>query len=54
MSGYQRISGELAGVGLRVPPSTVRDILKRAGLEPTPRHTGPTWNQFLKAQASGI
>jgi transposase InsO family protein len=37
-----------------VPPSTVRDILKRAGLEPAPRRTGPTWNQFLKAQASGI
>jgi putative transposase len=25
--GYQRISGELAGAGIRVPPSTVRDIL---------------------------
>ena len=33
--GYQRISGELAGTGIRVPPSTVRDILKRAGLDPT-------------------
>ncbi|WP_373872295.1 helix-turn-helix domain-containing protein [Acrocarpospora phusangensis] len=30
--GYQRISGELTGIGLRVPPSTVRDILKRARL----------------------
>jgi putative transposase len=35
--GYQRISGELAGVGITVPPSTVRDILKRAGLDPAPR-----------------
>ncbi|GAA0980627.1 hypothetical protein GCM10009555_047450 [Acrocarpospora macrocephala] len=52
--GYQRVSGELAGVGLRVPPSTVRDILKRAGLDPAPRHTGPSWSQFLKAQAEGI
>ncbi|WP_285705875.1 hypothetical protein [Microtetraspora sp. NBRC 16547] len=52
--GYQRISGELAGVGLRVPPSTVRDILKRAGLGPAPRRTGPSWSQFLKAQAEGI
>ncbi len=34
--GYQRISGELAGAGIRVPPSTVRDILKRAGLDPAP------------------
>lgn len=40
--GYQRISGELAGAGIRVPPSTVRDILKRAGLGPAPRRTGPT------------
>ncbi|MGP4101215.1 integrase core domain-containing protein [Nonomuraea sp. KM90] len=52
--GYQRISGELAGIGLRVPPSTVRDILKRAGLSPAPRRTGPSWSQFLKAQAEGI
>jgi len=52
--GYQRISGELAGVGIRVPPSTVRDILKRAGLDPAPRRGEPSWVQFLKAQAEGI
>jgi putative transposase len=52
--GYQRISGELAGAGIRVPPSTVRDILKRAGLDPAPRRNGPTWSQFLLAQAEGI
>ncbi|MFL6052861.1 MAG: integrase core domain-containing protein [Actinoallomurus sp.] len=52
--GYQRISGELVGAGIRVPPSTVRDILKRAGLDPAPRRTGPSWGQFLKAQAEGI
>lgn len=52
--GYQRISGELAGVGIRVPPSTVRDILKGAGLDPAPRRSGPSWGQFLKAQAEGI
>jgi putative transposase len=52
--GYVRISGELAGVGIRVPLSTVRDILKRAGLGPAPRRSGPNWGQFLKAQAGGI
>jgi putative transposase len=52
--GYQRISGELAGASIRVPPSTVRDILKCAGLGPAPRRTGPSWGQFLKAQAEGI
>ncbi|MEV0623925.1 integrase core domain-containing protein [Nonomuraea sp. NPDC050404] len=29
-------------------------ILKRAGVDPAPRRSGPTWVQFLKAQASGI
>jgi hypothetical protein len=52
--GYQRIGGGLAGAGIRVPPSTVRDILKRAGLDPAPRRDGPTWSQFLQAQAEGI
>ncbi|MEU6721469.1 integrase core domain-containing protein [Nonomuraea sp. NPDC046802] len=52
--GYQRITGELAGVGLRIPPSTVRDILKGAGLSPAPRRTRPSWSQFLHAQAEGI
>jgi putative transposase len=54
MWGYQRISGELAGAGVRVPPSTVRDILKCAGLDPAARRAGPDWGQFLKAQAEGI
>ncbi|MFL6053649.1 MAG: integrase core domain-containing protein [Actinoallomurus sp.] len=52
--GYVRISGELAGVGVRVPPSTVRDILKGAGLGPAPRRASRTWRQFLTSQASGI
>jgi putative transposase len=37
-----------------VPPSTVRDILKQARLDPAPRRSGPSWSQFLKAQAEGI
>jgi putative transposase len=52
--GYQRISGELAGTGIHVPPGTVRDILKRAALDPAPRRSGPSWSEFLKAQAEGI
>jgi putative transposase len=32
----------------------VRDILKGAGLDPAPRRSGPSWGQFLKAQAEGI
>jgi hypothetical protein len=29
-------------------------ILKGAGIDPAPRHVGPTWRQFLNAQAQGI
>jgi putative transposase len=35
--GYRRIHGELAGLGITVVPSTVWEILKRAGIEPAPR-----------------
>jgi putative transposase len=49
--GHRRIHGELLGLGFKVAPSTVWLILKRAGIDPAPRRTGPTWNQFLSAQA---
>jgi transposase InsO family protein len=52
--GYQRIAGELAGLGNRVSPGTVRNILIKAGMDPAPRRTGPTWRQFLTAQAKRI
>ena len=29
-------------------------ILRCAGLDPAPRRSGPTWREFLKAQAEGI
>jgi putative transposase len=29
-------------------------ILKNADFDPAPQRSGPTWAQFLKAQASGI
>jgi putative transposase len=52
--GYRRITGELAGLGRKVAPSTVWAILKKAGIDPAPRRSGPTWSEFLKAQATGI
>ena len=52
--GYRRIHGELAGLGYPIAPSTVWSILKRAGIDPAPRRDGPTWRQFLAAQAQGI
>jgi putative transposase len=52
--GYHRIHGELTKLGVTVTPSTVREILRAAGIDPAPRRSGPTWRQFLHAQAAGI
>src|SRR2546423_1058707 len=52
--GYRRIHGELAGLGYQLAPSTVWLILKRAGIDPAPRRDGPSWREFLRAQAHGI
>jgi putative transposase len=51
--GYLRIKGELAKLGLRVSATTIATLLRRARIGPAPR-PGPTWRQFLKAQAAGI
>jgi hypothetical protein len=32
----------------------VWSILKRAGMDPAPRRSGPTWRQFLTARAHCI
>ena len=52
--GYRRIAGELAGLGRNVGASTVWRILHEAGIDPVPRRSGPSWGEFLRAQASGI
>ena len=52
--GYRRIHGELAGLGVKVAASTVWEILKKAGIDPAPRRTGPSWSQFLRSQADAI
>ena len=46
--------GELAGLGYRIGASTVWKILNAAGTDPAPRRAGPTWTQFLHAQAQTI
>jgi hypothetical protein len=48
------VHGELVGLGYQVGASTVWKILHAAGIDPSPRRTGPTWSQFLHAQAQAI
>jgi transposase InsO family protein len=52
--GHRRIHGELVGLGYQFAASTVWKILNQAGVDPAPRRTGPTWQQFLSTQAHGI
>jgi putative transposase len=52
--GYRRIHGELTGLGCKLAPSTVWQILKDAGIDPAPIRSGQTWRAFLEAQAKTI
>jgi transposase len=52
--GCLRIRGEFAKLGIRVSATRIRTLLRRAGLGPAPRRGGPTWSEFLRAQAQGI
>ena len=52
--GYRRIEGELTKLGVNLAPSTIARILKDSRLGPAPRRGGPTWAQFIRAQASHI
>jgi len=52
--GHRRIQGELARLGYTIAASTVWEILHAAGIDPAPRRAGPTWRQFLTAQAHAV
>jgi len=46
--GYQRIVGELAGVGVRVSATTVAKILRQAGVSPAGARAQLSWRDFLR------
>ena len=48
------MQGELVRLGHPIAASTVWQILHAAGIDPVPHRSGPTWKQFLTAQARGI
>jgi len=52
--GCVRICGELRRLGIGVSATTIRTLLRRAGLGPAPRRVGPTWAEFLRAQAKEV
>ncbi len=52
--GCRRIQGELIRLGHPVGSTTVWEILTAAGIDPAPRRGGPTWREFLTAQAESI
>ena len=52
--GYQRIVGELKGLGATVSPTTVRTWLRAAGLGPAGRRQGMTWREFIRTHRQSL
>jgi putative transposase len=52
--GCVRIQGELRKLGVAVGATMIRSLLRGSGLGPAPRRDGPSWAEFLRAQAQGI
>ena len=52
--GYQRIVGELKGLGIVVSATTVKKILREEQLGPAGTRKGTSWREFLRTQAKSI
>jgi transposase InsO family protein len=50
--GYRRIQGELARLGHTIARTTVWQILKTNGIDPSPNRSDATWTEFLHSQAA--
>jgi putative transposase len=40
--------------GVKIAPSTVWEILRKAGIDPAPDRAGTTWAEFLRSQANAL
>jgi len=49
-----RIQGELLKLGISVSATTIATVLRASGLGPAPRRIGPSWSEFLRAQAQSM
>ena len=47
------IVGECRKLGVAVSATSVRNVLRRHRIGPAPRTSGPSWSEFLRAQAVG-
>ena len=52
--GYRRVHGELLTLGVKVAASTVWEILREAGVDPSPARAATTWAAFLRSQATAL
>jgi putative transposase len=51
--GCVRIQGEPRKLGIRLSATSIRRVLRRAGLGPAPRG-GPTWSEFIRSRAHSV
>jgi hypothetical protein len=47
--GCRRIAGEMKKLGHKLCPGTVRNILIKNGMPPSPQRKGMSWRQFIKS-----
>jgi putative transposase len=47
---YRRIVGELKLLGVAVSPTSMRKVLRVAGLRPAPERAASSWRAFLRQQ----
>ena len=52
--GYMRIQGELLKLGINISATTIATALRVSRIGPAPRRIGPSWSQFLRAQAQSM